>query len=353
MIIYRLMLVNNKNHLVLSVLMLSLLAQIPTITQYANAQGVDVGVGAEIDAGKDNSTVSSETKAEGSADVESYDNENTADESAAAEEKTNIAMSYPKVSASSESEVVIQPRHMLYQPGDTITVEGSLWGALMSQLGQSGAVKIQVLDGEGNVVNENTVKVNSDGNYDAQISIPPNSVGGKYTVKSELVADSSVLAVLGLANTDLESSSDIVVSVPTMVTVSAEGHGDFDVGIASSSDVSQVKFNAQEKTLAFQVTGETGTHGVTQITIPKQLLSGQITVLIDGHVMASDGVIMTADTDAKTTLELNYSHSTHTIDIVGTNAVPEFGPISVLVLIVAIAVVLIAGMNKTVFTRLR
>jgi len=339
---------NNGNHLILSILIFGMLTQVPSVIQYVGAQGVDVGVGTEIDADKDGSTVSSETKSEGSAEIESSSNEEAGTESTEMEENANIDTSYPKISASSESQVVVQSKQMMYQPGDTVTVEGSLWSALMSQLGQSGAVKIQVLDDEGTIVNEEMVKVNGEGNYDAQISIPPNSVSGTYTVKSELVADSSVLAVLGVASTDLESSSNIIVSVPTITTVSVEDHGDFDVGIASSSDVSQVQFNAQEKTLAFQVTGESGTHGVTQIKIPKDLLSGQITVLIDGHVMASDGVIMTADTEADTTLELNYSHSTHTIEIVGTNAVPEFGQISVLVLIIAVAVLMVAGMNRTV-----
>ena len=347
MIIYGVLLVNRKNNLfALSLLVFGLLALIPDAVQYAAAQGVDVGVGVEIGAG--DSTVSSETEAEGSAETESSTDDTTAD-SAEMEEKTSVSTSYPRISASSDAQVVVQSKQMLYQPGDTIAVEGSLWGAIMSQLGQSGAVKIQIIDGEGSIVNEETAKVNGDGRYDAKISIPPNSASGKYTVKSELVADSSVLAVLGVASTDLESSSSIVVSIPTITTVSVEENGDFDVGIASSSDVSQVTFDAQEKMLSFQVTGKEGTHGVTQVTIPKELLSGQITVLIDGHAMASDNVIMTADTEAKTTLELNYSHSTHTIEIVGTSAVPEFGHLSVLVLIVAIAVILIAGMKRTVF----
>lgn len=324
--------------------MTSLLIQTSALVQYADAQDIEVGVEAEIGADERSSEVSSETKAEGSAEIESSENEEAMAESEV-EGKTSIKTSYPKISASSESQVVIQSRQMLYQPGDTITVEGSLWNALISQLGQSSMVTIQILDSEGNVVNEKTAKVSGQGDYDAQIAIPPNSVGGEYTIKSEIMADSSVLAVLGDMAADLESSSSIVVSAPTVMTVSAEEHGDFDVEIASSSDVSQMEFRAQEKTLTFQVEGETGTRGVTQIKIPKQLLSGQITVLIDGQIMASDGVIMTADTEIETVIEMNYSHSAHTVEIVGTNAVPEFGQLSALVLIVAIAAIIITGMK--------
>jgi predicted secreted protein with PEFG-CTERM motif len=41
---------------------------------------------------------------------------------------------------------------------------------------------------------------------------------------------------------------------------------------------------------------------------------------------------MTADTEAETEFELNYSHSAHTVEIVGTNAVPEFGQITAMIL---------------------
>lgn len=344
------------NHqLILSVMMLlSLFVLVPGIIPHADAQGVDVGVGvdAEIVAGGD-SQVSSETKTEGSAEVESAENENTmAQSTTEMKGQSSIKTSYPKISADSESQIVIQSKQMLYQPGETIIVEGSLWTALMSQLGQTSMVTIQILDSQGSMVNEKTVELSGSGSYDAQIDIPPSAVSGEYTIRSEIVADSTVLSTLGEIEADLDASSEIIVSVPTIVTVSAQEHGDFEVEIASSSKISQVEFSAQEKTLAFQVEGETGANGVTQIKIPKQLLSGQITILIDGHVMAADDVIMTADTEAETEFELNYSHSAHTVEIVGTNAVPEFGQITVMILTVSL-ISLIAVFRTKLWQNLR
>ena len=79
---------------------------------------------------------------------------------------------------------------------------------------------------------------------------------------------------------------------------------------------------------------------MTEITIPKSLLSGDLTVLIDGQAMAQSDVVETASTDTETTLELNYHHSTHQIDIVGTNAVPEFSSVASLVLVVSVLAVI-------------
>jgi hypothetical protein len=50
----------------------------------------------------------------------------------------------------------------------------------------------------------------------------------------------------------------------------------------------------------------------------------------------SNDVIATSYTATEMTLEINYSHSEHTIEISGTSAVPEF-PISVIVMAAKIA----------------
>jgi predicted secreted protein with PEFG-CTERM motif len=57
--------------------------------------------------------------------------------------------------------------------------------------------------------------------------------------------------------------------------------------------------------------------------------------------MAQSDVVETASTDTETTLELNYHHSTHQIDIVGTNAVPEFGTVASLVLVASVLPVVV------------
>ncbi|HEV8386193.1 MAG TPA: hypothetical protein VGQ03_01085, partial [Nitrososphaera sp.] len=127
---------------------------------------------------------------------------------------------------------------------------------------------------------------------------------------------------------------------------------DFEVNVASnSSEVRDFAFEQAEKKIEFTVEGETGTRGVAQVTLPKELLAGEMTVSIDGRVIAEDSndVIVTSDTATEMTLEINYPHSEHTIEIVGTSVVPEF-PILMLVMVGAlgsvVAAITIASRSK-------
>jgi len=85
--------------------------------------------------------------------------------------------------------------------------------------------------------------------------------------------------------------------------------------------------------VTFKAEGETGTRGVTQVTVPKAMLSGEMVVMIDGKAVASDSndVIVTSDTGTETTYEINYHHSEHDVSVTGTNVVPEF-PLATLVM---------------------
>ena len=71
--------------------------------------------------------------------------------------------------------------------------------------------------------------------------------------------------------------------------------------------------------------------------------------MIDGQVMAQSDVVETADTNYEVTLELNYHHSTHQIDIVGTNAAPEFGSLVSAVLVFSIVSIIILSMKTRIF----
>jgi hypothetical protein len=115
----------------------------------------------------------------------------------------------------------------------------------------------------------------------------------------------------------------------------------FDIKIASNSAVDAVELKQEQKMVTFRVEGETGTKGVSQVTIPKAMLSGEMTVMIDGRAVSSNSndVIVTSNTQAEATFEINYSHSEHEIAVTGTNVVPEF-PLSTLAMAAAIGSVI-------------
>lgn len=103
--------------------------------------------------------------------------------------------------------------------------------------------------------------------------------------------------------------------------------------IASIFKVSDFASDKDAKKISFKIEGDAGTDGVTQIAIPKPLLNGQMTVLIDGQAVKPDSnaVIVSSDTDAQMTLKINYHHSERKVEVTGTNVVLEF-PVSMTVM---------------------
>jgi predicted secreted protein with PEFG-CTERM motif len=257
--------------------------------------------------------------------------------------------SYPKMSSDSQNSFIVETNNHLYKPGDDVKIEGSIWSGLITELGGANQVSVQVLDNNGSIVNDGKAQINGDGQYSTDFTLPANARNGTYMINTKIEVSANLLSSLTLKTQgSLQSSENIVVASPNTFAITADGK-DFDVKIASNSEVSNLQFDEQAKKVSFTVTGETGTVGVTDITIPKSLLSGDINVMIDGQVMSQNDVIETVDTQEETTLEINYHHSTHTIEIVGTNDVPEF-PTSLIILTIAIMSI-IAFSSKLKFAR--
>ncbi len=112
----------------------------------------------------------------------------------------------------------------------------------------------------------------------------------------------------------------------------------YNVYVISNSTVSDFSFNHENTLIQFNVEGETGTTGFCNVTIPKDLLETEDnwTVLVDGTSVTP---IMEEDS-TDTYLHFNYSHSTKTVEIIGTNAIPEFPSWSLLVFGLSVVLIL-------------
>lgn len=275
------------------------------------------------------------------------------------EATTIYESAYPKVNASSNSSFTVQSQYHIYKPGDAVRIEGSMSSEMREET-QAEEVAIQVIDAQGVVTANQQAAVSSNGEYSATINLPSNAQQGEYDINSTIEVDASLLGLLDAEITaNLESSAQFVVgSANTFeVTVEAEDGGQaeqFEVDITSNSNVDAVQMSHAEKTLSFMVEGETGTRGVTEVTIPKAMLSGEMVVLIDGQAVAaeSNDVIVKSNTDTHITFEINYSHSEHKVEVQGTTVAPEF-PVSVLVMAAAIGSIVAAiavGKKKGFFS---
>jgi len=93
----------------------------------------------------------------------------------------------------------------------------------------------------------------------------------------------------------------------------------FIVSVESNSTVSNFAFNQPGKEISFNVTGEAGTLGFCNVTIPKALLYGEPwTVLIDGAPVPAT----ITENATHSFLYFTYTHSTHEVQIIGTWVVP-------------------------------
>ena len=114
----------------------------------------------------------------------------------------------------------------------------------------------------------------------------------------------------------------------------------------SNSTISDLTFNQALKRIRFDVDGTTGTTGFCNITIPAELLSGDFTVFMDDAQMIQ-GVDYTDTLNGTNhTLSITYAHSTHIIEIVGTNVIPDFTSWLLLPFLIA-ATLLVFALKKT------
>jgi len=127
-------------------------------------------------------------------------------------------------------------------------------------------------------------------------------------------------------NTTLSSLRDLHFQIAYQKTILYQGNT-YYVPIFTNSTVSEIHFDPYARSLSFNVTGTTGT-GFCNITIPRALIdvkTGNWTVLIDETLLPSENFTVTQN-DEYVFIYLTYSHSDHTIKIVGTWVVTEFPP---------------------------
>ncbi|UCB61168.1 MAG: hypothetical protein JSW72_03715 [Candidatus Bathyarchaeota archaeon] len=109
------------------------------------------------------------------------------------------------------------------------------------------------------------------------------------------------------------------------------------IPIFTNSTMSNFNFSPTSKSISFNASGNTGT-GFLNITIPRALLYAAPTewiVAIDGIPLALEEFTLT-ENDEYVFIYLNYSHSSHLIEIMGTWIISEFPP-SILPLITLIS----------------
>jgi parallel beta-helix repeat protein len=133
-------------------------------------------------------------------------------------------------------------------------------------------------------------------------------------------------------------------TIPVNVYEATVSNGtEYDVDVQSNSTISNFTFNGpSQPSISFTVNGSSGTTGYCKVTIPTQVLwatGGQWTVLVNGTQTPYN----VTEIAGLTFLSFSYTHSTENVQIIGTNAIPEYPPSMILavLMILALAAVLL------------
>jgi hypothetical protein len=92
-----------------------------------------------------------------------------------------------------------------------------------------------------------------------------------------------------------------------------------DLNVESSSEVSNLALDENNKQITFKVSGDEGTPGVTIVPVSKVLVE-PYTVKFDGSATSNYDVVSDQATGDKK-IKLTYTHSTHDVAIVGAGVV--------------------------------
>ena len=258
------------------------------------------------------------------------------------------AMSIPifaqqTTSASSPTEALITTSidKSSYTLGDTIVVSGSVKSVVVGT-----PLTIQILDPNNNLVQVAQIDVSQDGKYTKSI----NAVGtlwkanGSYTVRVQYGPPNvTAQATFTFQNAPISTSNVFPLTDPTSQQT-------FNVNYTiSGGTVRTMTIDAQS--LSVIVSVNSTKDGTITLQLPRALIDAKTNagqddtfiILIDGAEVKSQSE--SANNDFRN-ITIQFLQGDQNIEIIGTQIVPEFGPIAALVLAIAI-ISIIAVSAKT------
>jgi hypothetical protein len=195
--------------------------------------------------------------------------------------------------------------------------------------------RVQIFDNNGNFLSSFGTAGAGNGQFNGTMGIATNNVGSIY--------------VIDLLNSRVQKfvfQPDTAPTLPFQQDVTVENNT-YTIAGSSNSTISDISFDSSLKELRFNTSGETGTNGFCNIQIPNALMWGDLSVYRD-DVLLVNGIDYTQSSNATHTIfQINYSHSSHTIKIVATEAIPEFPSVSVMLAFLIIISCVVAIVNSS------
>lgn len=121
----------------------------------------------------------------------------------------------------------------------------------------------------------------------------------------------------------------------------------------SGGQITQVYPNADEKSLMVEI--NSFSNGTLQIKLPREVIDAKFGAEDDDFIVIVDGLMKDFEetkTGKERTLTVEFPEGTEEIEIIGTFVIPEFGSITMAILIISIISLIIASKTKLVFYKI-
>ena len=237
--------------------------------------------------------------------------------------------------------IVVSTDKDAYDRQSTIQVRGSVQNPITGQ-----TVTIKVSDPHGKVVEVDQVTIDNNGNFQSTIntSSPLWSAGGTYTISAQYGGDQGLRST----TTEFTIAGGGAVSCTAQqlsATIGTELYCiDYNI---NGGTVSGATLDASSKSLTVNIQADND--GQIVLNIPRSVLDAKTGTSDSSFVVLVDGQEADQFTDSPSTdtrsLTIPFQAGAGQIEIIGTQIVPEFGPIAALVLVIAI--VSIIAISKT------
>jgi len=124
---------------------------------------------------------------------------------------------------------------------------------------------------------------------------------------------------------------------------------DYPVTVDSDSAILGFEFNQTERNLSLNVTGKTGTSGSCDVVVPDSLLWGTFSLSMDGYALVEGDDYSQTYNGIHYTFHISYIHSTHTIEIVGSDAISEFPAFLIIPLFMTVTLLAVIVYRRRTF----
>lgn len=124
-----------------------------------------------------------------------------------------------------------------------------------------------------------------------------------------------------------------------------DGQTTFDVEYSLDKVLASAEVDETAKAVTFTMAGVGNDGDVFVVKLPKDLVSGPLLVWVDNQQITDFEL---ADDGGINTLTIPLTAKSETVTILGTSVVPEFGPIAVLILAVAIITIVVVSAKITI-----